>query len=153
MSLPTSIVIDAQLLDYTKKILDLVFDLLASKEETEEDRAALHAIELLKRGFYDAKSCNAGTNYMTYLSPQEFSILRRDLKPGRPLDEYANKFQIATHEHDMKQNVIIFQGTVDSPETMFRIGHWVGIMHQMMRTKIGDNYKIDPDWEDNTKNN
>lgn len=46
---------------------------------------------------------------------------------------------------------VMISGFVDSAETAFKIGKWVATVHDMNKAAFGDNYKINPNW--NQKSN
>lgn len=145
---PTAIVVNYELFKYVKKTLDIVFDILARKEQDEADAAALTALALLKAEL-DKKTSSEikGIPFATGLTAQEYSVLRNEMKPGKHLYDYSEKMQIASVDHDLQNGTVIFQGVTDSVETMFRVGHWVGLIHQMNVAAFGKDYKIDPDWD------
>ncbi len=150
---PTSVVINYSLLQYVNQVLSATFDLLARKEETDMDRAALVALSALKAELDRANPKPvAGYPFSTFLTIQEFAVLQSEMKPGKHLHSYEGRLKIVTFDKDVKKSAVLFQGTVDDPEVLFRVGHWVCIIHQMNVQAFGENYKIDPDW-DNRPNN
>lgn len=143
LSQPTAMVVNTELFDYLKEVLSIVFDILSKKEETELDKAALSALSVLKEQLEKSKETQGGIPFLTGLSTREFAVLKQQMSPGKYLHEYTEKFQIAACDQDVKADFVTFQGVVDSAESMFRIGKWVGMIHQMNISSFGENYKID----------
>jgi len=82
------------------------------------------------------------------LSKQEYNNMRSELKRSEAISQYKDKFIVVEEYSEPASDCVMLTIIAESGEIIYKVAAWVELVHQQRKQIFGDNYKIDPDWDD-----
>lgn len=82
------------------------------------------------------------------LERQEYNTMKSEFKHSEVLIPLKDKFKIVSEYSMPDLNCVMLDIEAESGEVIYKVASWVELRHQQYKQVFGDNYKIDPDWDE-----
>ncbi len=84
------------------------------------------------------------------LNRQQYHTLIIQMKEDKYLHQYREDFKIISEYWGHKQEVVMLTVEVKDAKTAYIFGNWIATVHAQQAQILGENYKIDSNWDNKT---